>query len=302
MNNVTDWKIAQVMAEQIEYDPKILNKEYPEDIKWALWIKAPKWDILSQPEIYRILNMFPQRHDILQPVKVLVLRKRDLVDEIIRGDIDIRNIDFLEDKIKQRILALFPKKEINKTRHWKDPFLIRCANKYRNALKKIEFLRKVRTLSLDVSDIIWMSWYKGKDRFKILNKYNQLLEKNWQWHRKLVIETTQEEKKDFVKALKMLKSNYIDDPKIITKKIENLDKKMCNACYFDSVSVLIGQITERNIIKYSSTKKECENFLKFHKTISSTTLIYYPDDIKRVNTVLDCLIRELSAKNLNLTQ
>lgn len=296
VNTIKDWEIAQVMAEQVEYRPNILRKEYPDDIKWALWIKAPRWDIFSQADRYKIENMFPHRHDILQPVKVLVLRKRDLVDEIIRGNIDIRNVDFLEDKTRQRILALFPKKEINKTRHWKDPFLIRCANKYRNAQKKIEFLRNVRILDISVTDIIWMSWYKGKNRFKILNKYNQLLKKKWMEHKMLTIETTPEERENFVKALKMLKSDHIDDPKIITEKIENLDKKMCNASYFDSVSKLIIEIIERNIIKYSSTEKECENFLKFHKTISSTTHIYYPDDIKRVNTVLDCLIRELSAK------
>ncbi|HBA44930.1 TPA: hypothetical protein DEG21_03810 [Patescibacteria group bacterium] len=113
-------------------------------------------------------------------------------------------------------------------------------------------------------------------------------------HKTLKIPTTPEEKEKIVRRLKILRSNYLDDFDDIRHRSINFDKARCNASYFDSVSVLIEQILERNIIKYSSTKKECENFLKFHKTISSTTHIYYQDDINRVNIALDCLIRELS--------
>ncbi|MCK9272535.1 hypothetical protein M0P65_03240 [Candidatus Gracilibacteria bacterium] len=294
--NITDLIIAQAMAEQVEYRPDILRKKYPDDIKGALGIKAPKGDIFSHADQYRILNMFPLRHDILQNVKVLVFRKRDLVNEIISGDIDIRDVSILEDKIRQRVLALFLKKEISKTKHGSDPFLVRCANKYKHALKKIEFLRNVRTLSLDVSDIIGMSGYKGKNRFKILNKYNQLLEKNGQGHRKLVIETTPEEKKKIVKRLKILRSGKVDDTskkeEITPQKLQNSDKKILNSNYFNAVSKIIMEIKERNILKSKTSERECENFLKFCEVISRTTGFYYQGDINRANRVLDCLIRE----------
>jgi len=105
------------------------------------------------------------------------------------------------------------------------------------------------------------------------------------------------EKEKILESLQRLRYEYIEDipqEKIIPHETPSWDKYKCRTNFFNAVSLKILQLQQTNLISSPETKQECENFLKFCKTIEGTSKFYQQEDIDRANRMLDCLINELS--------
>lgn len=187
---VTNFKIARLFHHADRFVPDVLReirRKYPENIKWALWIRKPSMEDI----FWKILCLFPSGHVNIFPwVEWLVILKRDMVNAILRGELNISNIDSLDEKTRQRVLAIFPEKEMRpREKRW-----VKYENIYaqyiaelEDAQMKMEFLQKVANLSVTIDDILNIEKFSKYGTKHMLEIYNQLLERKWQGHKKLTM-------------------------------------------------------------------------------------------------------------------
>lgn len=180
--------IKQVLWDQDRYIPRSLLEKYPEDLKWALWIRKPEWSKFNYTDIKRMSKLFPNFTDIFPNVDALIIKKRDMVDEIIRWKLNIHNISNLSKEVKQKVLAIFPKKELeNTSKRDNSTFFTWYIEKYRASEIKIFFLRKVETFTLTLNDVHRISHYTKITVEEIVRKYNRLVTKKWKPERKIFL-------------------------------------------------------------------------------------------------------------------
>lgn len=178
--------IKQVLWDQDRYTPRILLEKYPENLKWALWIRKPEWLKFNYTDIRRMSKLFPNFTDIFPNVDALIIKKRDMVDDIIRWKLNISDISNLNKEVKQKVLAIFPKKEIvNTSKRDNSTFFTGYIEKYRVSEIKINFLRKVELFTLTLKDVYIMSHYTKITVEQIVGRYNKLVTKKWKPERKI---------------------------------------------------------------------------------------------------------------------
>jgi hypothetical protein len=105
------------------------------------------------------------------------------------------------------------------------------------------------------------------------------------------------DKEKILKSFHRLRYEYIDDippEKIIPYKTPGWDRYKCRTNFFNSISLKILLLQQKDLIVSPEAKQECENFLEFCKTIEGTSKFYQREDIDRANKVLDVLTKELS--------